>query len=96
MYKLVTKTSSFPRYGNPMLREDDPPPLPHLMQHSPYNARHTNTSPRYSTNHGFDTLVNVILGMMKIMQYFFVFVEMILSIVIAILRKTKAKSTFYH
>ena len=30
-----------------MLREDDPPPLPHLMQHSPYNARHTNTSPRY-------------------------------------------------
>ena len=94
MYKLVTKSPSFPRYGNPMLREDDPPPLPHLMQHSPYNARHTNTSPRYCTDHGFDTLV--ILGMMKIMQYFFVFVEMVLSIVIAILRKTKAKSTFNH
>ena len=36
-----------------MLREDDPPPLPHLMQHSPYNARHTNTSPRYR-NHDDD------------------------------------------
>lgn len=42
----VTNPRYAAKYGNPMLREDDPPPLPHLMQHSPYNARHTNTSPR--------------------------------------------------
>ena len=50
-----------------MLREEDPPPLPHLMQHSPYNARHTNTSPRYCTEHRFDTLV--ILSMMNKMCF---------------------------
>ena len=49
--KVTMRTK--PRYGNPMLREDDPPPLPHLMQHSPYNARHTNTSPRFQ-NHDDD------------------------------------------